>query len=167
MSALNNTNTSLQSELIRISDEILIYTYSEVALSILTMLTNIANFVYIQYKFASSLVYQIQKIDSLVTSVCQIGYIGILLSSISDAPNTYICNAASCLFNISAIHFFLSNLLMVSARYIWSNKVDRSASVLIFYGFLSGISKSIQQLKGNQYLPKTKSWKYVKVFQHV
>ena len=116
MSALNNTNTSLQSELITISDEILIYTYGEVALSILTMLTNIANFVYIQYKFASSLVYQIQKIDSLVTSVCQIGYIGILLSSISDNPNFYICNIASALISMSGFHFILSNLFMVTGR---------------------------------------------------
>ena len=98
MSALNNTNTSLQSELIRISDEILIYTYSEVALSILTMLTNIANFFCIQNKFASSWVYQIQKIDSLVTSVCQIGYIGILLSSISDNPNYYLYYSFSSYF---------------------------------------------------------------------
>ena len=116
MSALNNTNTSLQSELITISDEILIYTYGEVALSILTMLTNIANFVYIQYKFASSLVYQIQKIDSLVTSVCQIGSIGILLSSISDAPNAYICNVASFFVAISRAHFILTNLLIVLGR---------------------------------------------------
>ena len=165
MSALIGTNASLQAEVI--SDEILMATYFEVGLSLLTMLANIVNLFCLRKWFVSSVVYQIQQIDSFVTAVCQIGYIGILLSSISDTPNTYICNAASCLFNISAIHFFLSNLLMVSARYIWSNKVDRSASVLIFYGFLSGISKSIQQLKGNQYLPKTKSWKYVEVFQHV
>ena len=114
MSALIGTNASLQAEVI--SDEILMATYFEVGLSLLTMLANIVNLFCLRKWFVSSVVYQIQQIDSLVTAVCQIGYIGFLLSSISDAPNTYICNAASCLIAISVLHFFLSNLFMVFGR---------------------------------------------------
>ena len=110
----NKTNASFQAE--EISDEVLKAINFEVGLSILAMLTNIFNFFCVRKWFVSSVVYQIQQIDSLVTSVCQIGYISILLSSISDNPNAFICNAASCLIAISVLHFFLSNLFMVFGR---------------------------------------------------
>ena len=110
MSALHATNASA----VVISDEMI--AYFEVGLSILTMLTNIVNFFCVRKWLVSSVVYQIQQIDSLVTAVCQIGYIGIMLSSISDAANAFICNAASCLMAISVLHFFLSNLFMVFGR---------------------------------------------------
>ena len=64
----------------------------------------------------ATLVYQIQQIDSLVTAACQIGWIGILFSSISDAPNAYFCNVATALFLIALFHFLLSNLLMVTGK---------------------------------------------------
>ena len=116
MSTLNTTNSSsLQAE--EISDEIRILTYCEVGLSILTMFTNMVNFFYIRKKIATCFVNHILQIDSLVTSICQIGYIGILLSSISDAPNAYICTPATALALLSGCHFALSNLLMVIDKY--------------------------------------------------
>ena len=115
MSALNTTNSSsLQAE--EISDEIRIVTYCEVGLSILTMFTNMVNFFYIRKKIATCFVNHILQIDSLVTSICQIGYIGILLSSISDAPNVYICNVSLALVVISIGHFYVTNLLIVFGR---------------------------------------------------
>ena len=115
MSALNITNTSLHPEVI--SDEIQIFTYyCEVGLSILTIIANLINFYWIRQTFVATLVYQIQQIDSLVTAACQIGWIGILLSSISDAPNAYFCNVATALFLIALFHFLLSNLLMVTGK---------------------------------------------------
>ena len=116
MSALNTTNTLLQFEMITISDEILIVTYCEVGLSILNMFVNLINFFWIRKTFVSTLIYQIQQIDSLVTSICQIGCIGILLSSISNAPNVYICTTATFFNLVSIFHFLLSNLFMVSGR---------------------------------------------------
>ena len=74
------------------------------------------NFYWIRQTFMATLVYQIQQIDSLVTAACQIGWIGILLSSISDAPNAYSCNVATALFLIALFHFLLSNLLMVTGK---------------------------------------------------
>ena len=115
MSALNTTNSSsLQAE--EISDEIRIVTYCEVGLSILGMLTNMVNFLCLRKKIATCFVNHMLQIDSLMTSVCQIGYIGILFSSISDAPNAYICNVASFFVAISIAHFFLTNLLIVLGR---------------------------------------------------
>ena len=104
------------SALVTISDEILIFTYCEVGLSILTIVVNLVNFFWIRQTFVKTLVFQIQQIDSIVTSVCQIGFIAILLSSISDAPNVYICTTASGLVAISILHFLLSNLLIVIGR---------------------------------------------------
>ena len=115
MSALNTTNTSsLQAE--EITDEIRIFTYCNVGLSVLTMFTNTVNFFFIRKRFVTSFVNRILQIDSLVTAACQIGYIGILLSSISDPPNAYICNVASFFVAISMAHFFLTNLLIVLGR---------------------------------------------------
>ena len=106
----------IMSALVTISDEILIFTYCEVGLSILTIVVNLVNFFWIRQTFVKTLVFQIQQIDSIVTSVCQIGFIAILLSSISDAPNVYICTTASGLVAISILHFLLSNLLIVIGR---------------------------------------------------
>ena len=115
MSALNTTNTlSLQLE--GINDEIRIATYCLVGLSILTMLVNLYNIFWIRKTFLTTLIYQIQQIDSLVTSICQIGCIGILLSSILDEPNAYICTPATGLVLISLLHFLLSNLFIVTGR---------------------------------------------------
>ena len=115
MSASNTSNNSLHPEVI--SDEIqVIITFCEVGLSILTVIANLINFYWIRQTFVSTLVYQIQQVDSLVTAICTIGYIGILLSSISDNPNFYICNIASALISMSGFHFLLSNLFMVTGR---------------------------------------------------
>ena len=111
---ITSPNTSLHPEVI--SDEIQIFTYCEVGLSILTIIANLINFYWIRQTFVATLVYQIQQIDSLVTAVCQIVWIGILLSSISDAPNAYFCNVATALFLIALFHFLLSNLLMVTGK---------------------------------------------------
>ena len=108
-----NTN-SLQT--VVLSDDTQIATYCQVGLSIVTMIGNLINFFVIRKKFPTILVFQIQQIDSLVTSVCQIGYIGILFSSISNTPNANICTAATSLVQISFFHFLLSNLLMVTGR---------------------------------------------------
>ena len=107
MSASNTSNNSLHREVI--SDEIQVITFCEVGLSILTVIANLINFYWIRKTFVTTLVYQIQQVDSLVSAVCQIGYIGILLSSISDAPNAYICCLATTLFFISVFHFLLLN----------------------------------------------------------
>ena len=115
MSALNTPNTSPQPEVVTISNDILIV-YCEVGLSILTIFVNLINFFWIRQRFETTLVYQIQQIDSLVTAVSQIGIIAILLSSISDAPNAYICAPATSFSIISFIHFLLSNLLMVTGQ---------------------------------------------------
>ena len=115
MSALNTTNTSsLQAE--EITDEIRIFTYGNVGLSVLTMFINTVNFFFIRKRFVTSFVNRILQIDSQVTAACQIGYIGILLSSISDAPNAYICNVSVSLVTISLYHFYLTNLLIVYGR---------------------------------------------------
>ena len=97
-------------------DEIQIVTFCEIGLSIVTMFANLANFFLIRQNIKTTFVYQIQQIDSIVTAVSQIGWVGILLSSISDNPNFYICNIASALISMSGFHFLLSNLFMVTGR---------------------------------------------------
>lgn len=111
---MNTTNNSLFEAEVT-NDEILT-TYCEVGLSMLTMLGSLINFFWIQNTLAPNLVYQIQQIDSLVTSVCQLGSIGILLGRISKAPKSYICTLSAALFTISGFHFLMSNLLMVTVR---------------------------------------------------
>ena len=66
----NTTNTSLQT--VALSDDARIATYYQ-------MIANLINFFCDTKKIAAILVFQIQQIDSLVTSVCQIGCIGLLI----------------------------------------------------------------------------------------
>ena len=115
MTAMNATNTSFQGEVI--SDKIKIITFCEIGLSIVTMIANVLNFFVIRNKFKkATLVYQVQKLDSLVTAVCQIGIIIILFESISDAPNTCMCTLGTALLGISNCHFLLSNVFMVTGK---------------------------------------------------
>ena len=113
MSAFTSTNTSFEPGPEMFGDEIQIVTFCEIGLSIVTMFANLANFFLIRQNIKTTFVYQIQQIDSIVTAVSQIGWVGILLSSISDAPNAYICTPATALALLSGCHFALSNLLMV------------------------------------------------------
>ena len=115
------------------SDDTQIATYCQVGLSIVTMIGNLINFFVIRKKFPTILVFQIQQIDSLVTSICQIGYIGILFSSISNTPNANICTAATSLVQISFFHFLLSNLFMVTGRYVWVGLDSFSAFSVDFF----------------------------------
>ena len=108
-----NTN-SLQT--VVLSDDTQIATYCQVGLAIVTIIGNLINFFVIRKFFAKIMVYQIQQIDSIVTSVCQLGYIGILFSSISNAPNAYICTPASFLCHISLFNLPLNNLFLVTGR---------------------------------------------------
>ena len=114
MSSFNTTTNSIQAE--EISDQIQVITYCEIGLSIVTFFANLANFFVIRKKFSKILVYQIQQIDSLVTAVSQIGFIVILLNSISSTPNASQCTLGSTLAVISGVHFVLSNLLMAAGK---------------------------------------------------
>ena len=114
MTAMNATNTSFQGEVI--SDKIKIITFSAIGLSIVTMIANVVNFFVIRNKFKATLVYQVQKLDSLVTAVCQFGIITILFESISDTPNTCMCTLGTALLGISNCHFLLSNVFMVTGK---------------------------------------------------
>ena len=114
MTAMNATNTSFQGEVI--SDKIKIITFCEIGLSIVTMIANVVYFFVIHNKFKATLVYQVQKLDSLVTAVCQIGVIIILFESISDTPNTCMWTLGTALLGISNCHFLLSNVFMVTGK---------------------------------------------------
>ena len=114
MTAMTATNTSFQGEVI--SDKIKSITFCEIGLSIVTMIANVVYFFVIRNKFKATLVYQVQKLDSLVTAVCQIGIIIILFESISDTPNTCMCTLGTALLGISYCHFLLSNVFMVTGK---------------------------------------------------
>ena len=88
--------------------------YGGIGLSIVTMIANFANFLVLHQKFKATLVYQIQKLDSLVTAICQIGFLIIL--SISETPNASLCTLGTALTEIAAWHFILSNVFMVTGK---------------------------------------------------
>lgn len=90
--------------------------YGEIGLSIVTMIANFANFFVLHHKSKATLVYQIQKLDSLVTAVCQIGFLIILVESISETPNASMCTLGTALTEIAAWHFILSNVFMVTGK---------------------------------------------------
>ena len=74
-----------------ISNEILVWTKLVLCLTLFAMVFNFGMFVYISKCFTSSAMYQIQRIDALVTCVSMIGMETSLISSISKTPNGYIC----------------------------------------------------------------------------
>ena len=99
-----------------VSDEVIINTYIAIGVSILIAIVGLANFVWLQYKFPRRFVFKVLQMDCLVCSVSQAGFIGILLSSIAEEPNSIVCANAAVLNSICNYHFIWSGLSIAIAR---------------------------------------------------
>ena len=95
-----------------ISDEILVWTKLVLCLTLFTMVFNFGMFVYISKCFTSSAMYQIQRIDALVTCVSMIGMETSLISSISETPNGYICTFGTGAVLIAVVQPIMSCLFL-------------------------------------------------------
>jgi len=104
---LNNSTTSGD-----ISDGIEIGTYIMIALSCFVLGFNCWMFVHIGKNCPSTAIYQIQRIDCLVTSLSQIGTIAQLLGSIDKYQNKYICTIATCFCLLSTLQPIVSCLFL-------------------------------------------------------
>jgi len=116
-SALKNPNyTLLPFELSdQIGSEVLIWTKLLVILTIFAMGFNFGMYVYIGRCFPQSATYQIQKIDSLVTSVSLTGMLTSLLSMISETPNGYVCTFGTGAVLVAVAQPILSCLFLAYA----------------------------------------------------
>ena len=74
-----------------ISQSIFIWTYIMIALSIWAMIYNFITFINIGKNYPTTATYKIQRIDSLITCISQIGVIGQFLGSIKIFQNEYLC----------------------------------------------------------------------------
>ena len=113
-SALTPSNVTTLPEWV--NEDIVINTYIEVGLSILVLITGAITAATIEYKFPKSFVFRVIQIDCIVSSVCQLGIIASLLSSITEEPNILICSVASALSGFSIYHFAWSGLSIAIAR---------------------------------------------------
>ena len=74
-----------------ISQNIVIATCIMIALSIWAMVYNFITFIKIGKYYPTTATYKIQRIDSLITCISQIGVIGQFLGSIKIFHNEYLC----------------------------------------------------------------------------
>ena len=74
-----------------ISQNIVIATCIMIALSIWAMVYNFITFIKIGKYYPTTATYKIQRIDSLITCISQIGVIGQFLGSIKIFQNEYLC----------------------------------------------------------------------------
>lgn len=99
-----------------VSDQIFASTYFEVGLSALTLIVAAANAFWLHYRFPKTLVFRIQKVDSITTSVSQLGFITTLFSSITENPDPFICTVAAALYTFNMYHFIWTSLSISLAR---------------------------------------------------
>ena len=78
-----------------ISPNIFIGTYIMIALSIWAMVFNFFTFVNIGKYYPTTATYKIQRIDSLITSISQMGIIVQFLGSIDIFQNKFLCTIAT------------------------------------------------------------------------
>ena len=78
-----------------ISPNIFIGTYIMIALSIWAMVINFFTFVNIGKYYPTTATYKIQRIDSLIMCISQMGTIGQFLGSIDKFQNKFLCTIAT------------------------------------------------------------------------
>ena len=87
MTDFNETTTNLE----EVSQGIFVGTCIMIALSILAMFINFNTFIIIGKYYPTTATYKIQRIDSLITCISQIGIIGQFLGSIDVFQNKFLC----------------------------------------------------------------------------
>ena len=119
MSAFSTNNTTtLQDtpEIVHASHA----THWTISLSFLYMIINLIAVILIGKRSSlhNQVIYQILQVNCLVTMAGQFGFIIILASNLSDAPNTsiYTCTFATTLTVNAFFNFFLNNLLIACPR---------------------------------------------------
>ena len=91
MTEFNETTTKLGD----ISQSIFIGTCIMIALSILVMVINFNIFIIIGKYYPTTATYKIQRIDSLITCISQMGIIAQFLGSIDIFQNKFLCTIAT------------------------------------------------------------------------
>ena len=109
-----SNNTTILPEWL--SSEIQITAYSEVGLSLACLLVGVINCIWIQARYPKKLIFRIFQLDSLATSLSQIGCIGILFSSIEEEPDKLRCGFFTILLSIGPLNFFYGNLFISTTR---------------------------------------------------
>ena len=106
---LYNSTTSKSGD---ISYGIEIGTYIMIALSCFALGFNCWMCVHIGKNCPSTAIYQIQRIDCLVTSLSQIGIVAQLLGSIDVYHDKYMCTIATCLSLVAPLQPIVSCLFL-------------------------------------------------------
>ena len=95
-------------------------TYICLALSPIAGITNILCYFYTKKTFNDNAPYRILQIECAITTVCQFGYIGILLGSLQESPSLAMCISASSvsMFDFSVLYITRTALSRVRYEFL-------------------------------------------------
>ena len=95
-------------------------TYICLALSPIAAIANITSFFYTKKTFNDNAPYRILQIECAITTVCQFGYIGILLGSLQESPSIAMCISASSvsMFDFSVLYITRTALSRVRYEFL-------------------------------------------------
>ena len=95
-------------------------TYICLALSPIAGITNILCYFYTKKTFNDNAPYRILQIECAITTVCQFGYIGILLGSLQESPSIAMCISASSvsMFDFSVLYITRTALSRVRYEFL-------------------------------------------------
>ena len=77
------------------TDCIEIATYLCVVLSVIAAISNIVCYFYTKKTFNENTPYRILRIECVITTLCQLGFISVLLGSLQESPYPAMCISAS------------------------------------------------------------------------
>ena len=92
-------------------------TYICLALSPIAAISNIASFFYTKKTFNDNAPYRILQIECVITTLCQFGYVGILLGSLQESPYLAMCISASSVSMFDFSILYITRTALSRVRY--------------------------------------------------
>ena len=93
-------------------------TYVCFILSVIAVISNIACFVYTKKTFNENTPYRILRIECVITTLCQLGFISVLLGSLQESPYPAMCISASSVAMFDHSILYVTRSALSRARYI-------------------------------------------------
>ena len=93
-------------------------TYICFILSVIAAISNIASFVYTKKTFNENVPYRILQIECIITTLCQLGFLGVLLGSLQESPNLVMCISASSVAMFDHCMLYITRTALSRVRYV-------------------------------------------------
>ena len=118
------------------TDYVEAFTYIGFILTVIAVISNIASFVYTKKTFNENVPYRILQIECIITTLCQLGFCGVLLGSLQESPNLMMCISATSVAMFDHCMVYVTRTALSRVRYDRNTFLVLTASMLWHSGVL-------------------------------